>query len=340
MAATDKVRNLAVIAPANGAASDNVRAVTNAENNKRTERYDLLVRGQVDITVAGTGLSNRGSILGALRDIGYTDGGADKYVTDARLARFIGECMAPSPLPAVRLAAAGIQAATLLSEYVPMWMCAARTISPNETKYVEVNKGLQQQPFVTPLKLIAGLANGPALVGTVTNMTVDVQQRYDDLVATPPWLSIFQRPVVQNVNAANPVFRIDLRGSRYLRLLAIQQDTDQGEVADIINNVVLRGDSQSILGDQGIPFADLVASNAEEMGGALPAGYVLIDFCRYGRLSSQWAPYQDTNLRLELGVQPSVTLFNGVAATGSRVRVALVEMETTSATLPKPPIHI
>jgi hypothetical protein len=248
--------------------------------------------------------------------------------------------MAPSPLPAVRLAAAGIQAATLLSEYVPIWMCAARTINPDETKYVEVNKGLQQQPFVTPLKLITGVANGAALAGTVTNVTVDVQQRYDDLVATPPWVSIFQREVVQNVNGANANFRIDLRGQRYLRGIAVQQDTDQGEVADIINSLVLRGDSQSLIGDQGIPFADLAASNAEEMGGALPPGYLFVDLCRYGRLSTMWNPYQDTNLRLELNVQPSATLFAGVAATGSRVRVALIEMETTAATLPKPPVHI
>jgi hypothetical protein len=299
-----------------------------------------LVRGQIDITAAGTGLSNRGSILGALRQIGYTDGGTDKYVTDARLARFIGECMAPSPLPAVRLPAAGIQAATLLSEYVPMWMCAARTINPDETKYVEVNKGLNQQPFVTPLKLITGVANGAALAGTVTNMTVDVQQRYDDQIAVPPWVTIFQREIVQDVTAANPLFRIDLRGSRYVRAIAIQQDTNQGEVADIINTLVLRGDSQSLIGDQGVPFADIVASNAEEMGGALPPGYVFIDLVRYGRLSSMWNPYQDTNLRLELGVQPSVTVFAGAPATGSRVRVAMVEMETTAATLPKPPIAI
>jgi len=340
MASTDRIRNLATIAPANGTATDNVRARTDADNNKRTERYDMLVRGQVDITVAGTGLSNRGSILGALRDVGYMDGGADKYVTDARLARFIAECMAPSPLPATRLAAAGVQAATLLSEYVPLWMCAARTINPDETKYVEVNKGLQQQPFVTPLKLITGVANGAALAGTVTALTVDVQQRFDDLIATPPWISIFQRQVIQTVSAANPVFRIDLRASRYLRGLAIQQDTDQGEVSDIITNLVLRGDSKSVIGDQGVPFADLVASNAEEMGGTLPPGYLFIDFCRYGRLSTMWNPYEDTNLRLELGVTPSVTVFAGAAATGSRVRVAMIEMESTPATLPKPPIHI
>jgi len=340
MASTDRTRVLQQIAVANGTATDNVRAFSTGENNKRTERYLLRLREQVDITVAGTGLSNRGSALGTLRDIGFADGGSDKYVTDARLARFIAECMAPSALPATRLAAAGVQAATILTEIVPLWLCAARTSLPNETKYVEVNKQLSQQPFITPLKLITGVANGAALAGTITAMTCSVEQVYDDLVATPPWLSIYQRQVVQDVISANPSFRIDLRGSRFVRGIAIQQDTNQGEVSDIINAIVLRGDRESVLGDRAIPFVDLQEHQAEEFGGQLPAGYLYIDFCRYGRLTTMWNPYQDVNLRLELDVQPSVTVFAGVAATGSRVRVALVEYERTASTLQELPYAI
>src|SRR6266496_4112002 len=114
---------------------DGQRKRTSAENNKRTERYLMTVTGQVDITVAGAGIRNRGSILAALTDVGYIDGGADKYVCDARLARFIGEAMAPSALPAIRLAGAGVQAATLLRETFPVWLASPRSINPNETKY-------------------------------------------------------------------------------------------------------------------------------------------------------------------------------------------------------------
>lgn len=339
MASVDRVRNLQTIAPVNGAASDGVRQFSVGENNKRTERYLLRVSAVADITVGGTGLSNRGSILGALRDVGFVDGGADKYVTDARLARFIGECMAPSALPATRLAAAGIQTVTL-SETIPLWLCAARTANPNETKYVEVNKQLAQQVFVVPNKLITGVANGAALAGTIEDMSVTVEQVYDDLVGVPPWYSLYQRQLVQDVVATNPALRIDLRGGRFVRGIAIQQDTDQGEVSDIINAVVLRGDRESLLGDRAIPFVDLQEHAAEEFGGALPPGYLFIDFARYGRLSAMWNPYQDVNLRFELDVQPSVTLFGGAAATGSRVRVALVEFERTAATNPNPPIRI
>lgn len=340
MAAADRIRALATIAIANGVASDNVRQTTQAENNKRTERYDLRITGQVDITVAGTGLSNRGSILGTLRDVGFVDGGADKSVTDARLMRFIAEAMAPSPLPATRLAGFGIQAATLLNETIPMWLCAAKTANPNETKYVEVNKQLQLQPFVTPLKLIAGVANGVALVGTITNLACTIEQRFDDMVQTPPWLSHFQRQITTNIVAANAQLKVDLRGSRFVRGIAIQQDTSQGEVSDIINSLVLRGDAQSIIGDGQVPFVDIQQSMADEQGGAVIPGYLFIDFCRYGRLTTMWNPYQDTNLRLELNVQPSVTVFAGAAPTNSLVRVAMVEYEKTAATLPELPFQI
>lgn len=340
MTATDRIRNLAQIAPANGVATDGIRAKTDAENNKRTERYDLRITGQVDITVAGTGIVNRGSILGALTEIGYTDGGTDKINLDARLARFIAECLAPSPLPATRLPAAGIQAATILTETVPLWMCAARTVNLNETKYVEVNKQLQQQIFVIPRKVITTLAQGPALAGTITNLTVDVQQRFDDMVGIPPWLTVNVRQIVQNVNAANPQLKIDLRGNRYCRFMAIQSDTDQGEVSDIINSLVLRGDTYSLIGDGNVPFNDLRDSAADEFGGALPPGYLGVDFTRYGRLSTMWNPYQDTNLRLEVNCQPSVTVFGGAAATGSKIRVAMVEFERTAGTAQKLPVRI
>ena len=95
MSARDIVRMLPLISVANGVGTDGVRQRTQGENNKRTERYQLRVRGQVDITVAGAGLRNRGSILAALTDLGFTDGGQDIVALDARLARFIAEALPP-----------------------------------------------------------------------------------------------------------------------------------------------------------------------------------------------------------------------------------------------------
>jgi len=327
MASIDRQKVIPSIVVAN-TAPDGQRAKTSAENNKRTERHNLTVTGQVDVTVAGTGLRNRGSILAAITDLGFIDGGADKVVLDARLARFIAEAMSPSALPATRLGGPGVQAATLLRETVPLWLASPRSLNLNESKYVEVNKQLAQEIFVTPLRTAARLLAG-APTATITNLQVSIEQVYDDLVGVPPILSSYVRQITQDVSGANPALKVDLRGNRFIRGIAIQQDTDAGEVTDIINGLVLRGDNQAIYGDRAIPFRDLVEHSQEEYGGAVVAqlGYLFIDFQRYGRMVSLWNPNQDTNLRLELDVQPSV------GNTSSKVRVALWEMERTAATL-------
>lgn len=327
MASIDRQKTIPSIVVA-AADPDGQRKRTSGENNKRTERYNVTVTGQVDITVAGAGLRNRGSILAALSDVGFIDGGADKVVLDARLARFIGESMAPSALPATRLGGVGVQAATLLRETFPLWLASPRSLNPNDTKYVEANKQLAQEIFVTPLRTMARLAGG-APTGTITNLTAAIEQVYDDLVGVPPLLTSYVRQISQDVAGANTALKIDLRGNRYIRGIALQQDTDAGEVSDIINNLVLRGDNQAIYGDRAVSYRDLVEHSQEEYGGAVVAqlGYLFIDFQRYGRLSSLWNPLQDTNLRLELDVQPST------GNTSSKVRVALWEMERTAATL-------
>jgi len=335
MAAVDKIKVLPAIVPP--ATADSVRATTNGDNNKRTERYQLRVTASVTpLAVVGVN-RNKGSVLSLLTDIGFNDGGTDKIVVDARLARFIAEALAPSALPATRLDAtsAVLQA---LEETVPLWMSAVGTGNPNETKYVEVNKQLQQQVFVTPLRLASRITSG-AGGATITGLTINVEQVYDDLVGVPPWLSPYTRQVVQDVSGANAALKVDLRGSRFIRGIAIQQDSDAGEVSDIINSLVMRGDRDTYIGQQAIPLRDLILGNAVEQGGAIsttPAGYLWIDFARYGRLSTMWNPYQDTNLRLELNVQPSVT----AGATNSKVRVAIVEYERTAATVANLPITI
>lgn len=327
MASIDRQKTIPSIVVA-ATDQDGQRKRTSGENNKRTERYNVTVTGQVDITVTGAGLRNRGSILAALSDVGFIDGGADKVVLDARLARFIGEAMAPSALPATRLGGVGVQAATLLRETFPLWLASPRSLNPNDTKYVEANKQLAQEIFITPLRTIGRLSGGTP-TGTITNLAAAIEQVYDDLVGVPPLLTSYVRQISQDVAGANTALKIDLRGNRYIRGIAIQQDTDQGEVSDIINNLVLRGDNQAIFGDRAIPYRDLVEHSQEEYGGAVVAqlGYLFIDFQRYGRLTSLYNPLQDTNLRFELDVTPSA------GNTSSKVRVALWEMERTAATL-------
>jgi len=335
MAARDKIRLLPAMVPP--ATADGVRATTNGDNNKRTERYQLRVTCPVTY-VAALGVNrNKGSVLALLTDIGFNDGGTDKVVMDARLARFIAEALAPSALPAVR-GDATVAALNNLEETVPIWLSAVGTTNPGETKYVEVNKQLQQQVFATPNRLAARITTG-AGGATFGALTVNVEQVFDEMTGTPPWLSPYVRQVVQDVNGANAALKVDLRGSRYIRGIGLQQDTNVGEVADILNSLVMRGDAETYIGQNAIPIRDLILGNAVEQGGAIfstPAAYLWVDFCRYGRLSTMWNPYQDTNLRFEANVQPSVT----AGATSSQLRTALVEYESTAATLATLPIEI
>lgn len=329
MSAVDRVRALVTLVPPAG--TDGARTRVDAENNKRTERFMLRVTGQVDITVAGTGLRNRGSILAAMSEMGFTDAGADKVVLDPRLARFIAEYFAPSALPALRLGGAGVQAATLLNETVPLWLAAPNSVNPNDTKYVEVNKQSALQVFINPNRTIGRLVAG-APTGTITNLQATVQQVFDDLLGTPPMLTCYTRQLVQTVAGTNAALKIDLRGSRYIRAIAIQQDTDQGEDPTLITGVVLRGDAASIIGDRTVPYVDLQEHSQELAGGAVNVaaapGYLLYDFMRYGRLSTFWNPYQDTNLRLELAVNNST-----IGGTNPVIRVAVLEYERTAATM-------
>ena len=333
MASIDRTRGLATIVVPN-TAPDGQRQNTKAENNKRTERHLLRVTGQVDITGAGGAVANRGSILASLGDVGYIDGGQDIVVCDARLMRFLNEVMAGGNLPATRLGGAGIQAAVLLSETLELWLASPRSVNPNDTKYVEPNKQLDQQVFITPIRQITRLATGTP-TGTITNVQATVEQVFDDLLPVPPMYTVFGRQLTQDVTGANTQLKVDLKGVRYVRGIAIQQDTDQGEVNTIINNLVLRGDAGSVIGDRGVPYLDLVQHMSDEYSGAVQAqtGYLFIDFQRYGRIASWWNPYQDTNLRLELDVQPA-----GGGATGSKVRVFLWEYQRTGVTDPKPAV--
>src|SRR5690348_17453384 len=60
--------------------------------------------------------------------------------------------LAGGNLPATRLTGPGIQVATQLSETLSIYLASARSVNPNETKYVETNKQLDQQVFVTPVR--------------------------------------------------------------------------------------------------------------------------------------------------------------------------------------------
>ena len=333
MASLDRIRALGDIVPG---ATDGVPYTTQGENNRRTEKYQLRVSADVTVTVAGAAgtLRNRGSALALLTDASFIDGGVPKISADPRLLHAVAEAMAPSALPITALDQTSVTTQTI-TDVLPLHLASPRTLDPNETKYVEPNPQLQQQISVTPLRTAARLAGG-AFAATFANLRVRVEQVADDIIGVPPLLNVYGRQITTDITAANTALKVDLRGSRYIRGICIQQDTDQGEVTDIINALVLRGDAKSIIGDRAVNYVDLQRHMAEEQGGQVNvSGYLFVDFLRYGRLASLFSPYQDANLRLELDVQPS-----GGGNTGSKVRVFVWEYERTPRTAAVIPFQI
>lgn len=312
---------------------DGVRKTAKVENLHRTEKLQARVTGQVDITVAGTSVRNRGSILAAITEAGFTSNGRDKVLAELRAQRFIADYFANGQLPATRLAGFGVQAATQLSEVVPLWLCFPQTIAPGESKYVEAIKNALLEAFFNPNRAIGRLVGG-APTGTITNLNVTVEQVYDKEFSAPSLFSRFTRQIITNVVAANTALVVDLRDARALRGILIMQESDEGEVNDIVNSLVLRGDNSAVIGPKNVLWNDLVDAQFEEAGPVVVGNraYYYHNFVRYGRMSTRYEPGQDSNLRLELNVQPSVT---GVG-TGSKVRVVLDLVEPSEVPVMPP----
>lgn len=336
MPALDRFRGYPSIPFAN--ANNGNRQYSPVDNNVRYERANLTISGNVAIgAVNAASLANRGSILSLAQQIGFEDAGLDVVNADARLMGVYADAFSTRPRFATRLTAAQLVIGNAnLIESVPIWLAAPQTVNPAETKYSEVNKQSLLRFFVNPnvptaaANQFGGVANpGAGTTFTWTALKADVTAVYDNMVTTPPLYTAYLRQITVPVTAALNGFKIDLRGTRYVRAIVIQQDSAVGEVSDIISALVLRGDDKSIFGDKSIPFVDLQHMLGEEQGLDPVSGYLCIDMCRFGRLKSMWNPFQDTNFRLELDTT--------VSASGSPVvRVLMVEYQKTDSTHPDP----
>jgi hypothetical protein len=299
------------------------RTSTALLNGRRTRLLRCKFSIGVNITVAGTGIRNRGSALGFLNNVGLDEAGTDRQIWDARAARFFSETNSPSALPASRLSGAGVQNVTL-EETFYIYCSNPRIALPMETSFIEANVNNQLLAFMEYNGDATKVVDG----GTValSNPKLTVQQVYDVKRGELPLLLPYVRQLNQDVTGANDALKIDLRGTRYLGGIIVQQDSNKGEVTDIINKLTLRGDGQDIIGPRAVSWADLVDHQASEFGGSVAAtrGYFAMNFLTDGKLSKLLHPAAYTNLRLELDSQPSVT----AGVTSSRVRVILVEYES------------
>lgn len=309
------------------------RLYLDMENAVQTHRLHFTVEADVQISVASaTAIRNRGSVLAMIDELGVEEAGAERTVLDGRLAGIIAQAYAPSTLSATRQTVLTVGTVTL-RETIAVHYASPISANPAETTFRERNVKRRLQAFV---KFKTGnlgdqvLQAGAATL-TVTNVRVRVRQAYDDRSTGRPFYLPTYRQQVAQVASANTDLKEEIKTEKFIRLIALQQDSDVGEVGDIIKEVEFKGDRRHIIGPGKIAWDDLTRDQEEEFGGAVYStgvglgqnGYLVLNFQKGGRLSNIINPNDDTNLRFVLNVAPSVV----AGATNGKVRVGIVELE-------------
>lgn len=294
--------------------------------NVRTKFIDLVLRTQVIVaTAALASIRNRGSAFALLSEMGITEGQIPTWQVDPRVLKFQSEEAAPSKLTASPLANTATGTYNLVDR-LRLNFAHPFQRDPRETWYLETNP-LADFSFYATLDSVANAVarladiTGGAVV-TIPSMSLDVQQVYDRIDSKLPIYLPKTEMITTNVAGASKSFLIPIKITDRLRSITITQDSDAGEVTDIINTVTLRGDNFRWI--EKVSLDDLARSREYEQGGDVYVGaggrHVYINFQEDGKLSHVLNPLgQDTNLRLELDVQPSVTS----GATNSRIIVTL-----------------
>jgi hypothetical protein len=308
------------------------RRTTRVNNKLQTHRFGLLPQSQVDVTVAGTDVLNRGSVWGIYDEVGVLDAGDEVINVDGPTARFLSEMHAPSALDRRRLTSAGVQAATIIRESSALWFAHPLSANGAETTFLERDERNQVEVFVK-LKADGGnsglIRTGATM--TVTNNTVKVFQDADRFTPSKPYFIPTIRQVVVNVAAANPQLELLLKVQNPLRAVVVKQETDQGEVGDIITSLRFLSDTRQIIGPNFINWRDLTMAQGYEFGGDVftdgvgygQNGYLGINFQSGGRLSNVLDARREPNLRFEFNATPSTQ----TGAANSRIRVTLLELE-------------
>jgi hypothetical protein len=285
----------------------------------------VVVAAVLGVTVAGTGILNRGSVLAAFDEMGISENGGDRWNVDPRVLRYISEIAAPSSTTAVRATGAGIQT-TNLRETFRIYFAHPFSINPRETNFIVADPALDFQFYHKLSKTNNGVANIIAGgTATLTNVVVKVSQKLDEYEGDRPKFIPTVKMLSRKVTGADSQLEIDLRGRNYLRGVVIQQDTNIGEVSDIINSFRLLGDRRQLFGPESVDFAMAQQEAENDWGGAVlnaPA-YLYINFQDGGKLTNVWNPAQDSNLKFQFDCQPSPT----AGVTTSTIRVTLLELE-------------
>lgn len=296
-------------------------------NAVRTLRVRVTVAADVVVSVAGTGIRNRGSVVAALSELGIVENGVERWNGDPRmLAHFAQFYSAGRRSGGRRLTAAeaAAPATYALRETFDLVLAPTNIASPTEAAFMEADTRQALEFFATMASNAAARIVAGGTVA-VNNLTVTAQQILDDKIGDDVVVIPTCRKIIHNINAANTQEQVFIRSSRYLRGLLISQDSDAGEIGDAITSIAIRGDERDIIGPQQAPWADLVDGQYAQAGGEVDGtdAHLFVPMIRHGRLSTMYNPSTDRNLRIEANVQPSVTS----GATNAKLVVHIFEME-------------
>jgi len=312
-------------APLNG-----VRQEARLNNKVHTRYVQLVAQEQVDLTVAGTGIRNRGSVWASFDEVGLNDNGDDRVLVDGPTLRYLTEMHAPSAVATRRLGSPGIQAATIIREVARIWFSHPLSANPSESTFKERDEKHQVTAFYKWNNSIAKLVDG-APTGTVTAPVITAYQEADRLSQIKPIFVPTMRQIVATVSSANPQLEVLVKAQNPIRALVIKQETDSGEVGDAIASLRLLSDNRHIIGPNFISWRDLTYASQYEFGGdvANPEGaaglginaYLGLNFQEGGRLSNVLDAPREPNLRFEFNATTSAFGAN------TKIRITLLELE-------------
>lgn len=297
------------------------------KNAVRTLKLRVTVTGDVVVTVPGTGILNRGSILAALDKWVLAENGVDRWNVDPRVLAHVDRYRSAGRPTVTRLTTAQATAngTYSLRESFEVALALPNIASPTETAYVEQDTRQALEAAVLANLSAAKVVKG----GTVAlaNVKVFTQQVYDAKTGPGdrPLLIPVAREIVRAIAAANDAEQIFIRSSRFMAGICISQDSDAGEVSDIIASLSIRGDHADIIGPAQADWGQLIEGQARDAGGDVDGqtSHLFLPWYRHGRLSTIFNPAADRNLRIEAKVAPSVV----PGATNSKIRVTVFEFE-------------
>ena len=271
-------------------------------NSVRTGYLRLELSGLVTIAAGGaTAILNAGRLSSYLNQILFYENGNPIVQRDARSLSRVTELISMGPssnigLNAIAAGAYGLRETIIVPFAWPLavnpWETCFVAIDPNATNTVGFS--FNNASLTNGIGLIATSANAV----TLSNFNCNVVQVFDyDTQIRPlyrPYMIDYLMAPITGAVADLP-FYIDYPD--ILRSLAIQQDSNLGEVGDIITGYQLRSDTVQIDGTTGdLSFPDYVQQMPLDFAGAWSE-----EFLRLSRTVVPLAP---------VGVNPALLLRN------------------------------